>query len=58
MKYYGYMEDTQYTFFLLEFINGMELFETIRAIRIKFKYFVIKNIKTGLNKCVNFILQF
>ena len=51
------MEDTQYTFFLLEFINGMELFETIRAIRIKF-IMCLQQIKTEQNKCANSTLLF
>ena len=32
MNYYGYMEDNNYYFFLLEFINGMDLFDAMHLI--------------------------
>lgn len=32
MEYYGYMEDNNNYFFLLEFINGLDLFDAIRLI--------------------------
>ena len=32
MEYYGYMEDNNYYFFLLEYINGFDLFDTLDLI--------------------------